>query len=105
MTLQRLVFDKRHSLFIKKTRTFNNFTCLVIIKFIAIDGKFRSVIPHFSGEIDEQDAYKTKIEAIVGQTTFRHLLKRVLTTLRRVNMMRSFSMCLKDRSVGEQCII
>ena len=40
-----------------------------------------SDIPNFTGEIEEQDSYKTKIEqAIVGQTTFKHLLSRALTT-------------------------
>ena len=35
-----------------------------------------SDIPSFSGDIQDQDTYKTKIEAIVGQTTFKHLLSR-----------------------------
>ena len=39
-----------------------------------------SDIPNFTGEIEEQDSYKTKIEAIVGQTTFKHLLSRAPTT-------------------------
>ncbi len=35
-----------------------------------------SDIPSFSGDIQDQDTYKTRIEAIVGQTTFKHLLSR-----------------------------
>ena len=33
-------------------------------------------IPSFSGDIMDQDTYKTKVEAIVGQTTLKHLLSR-----------------------------
>ena len=33
-------------------------------------------IPAFSGDIEDQESYRTKIEAMVGQTTFKHLLTR-----------------------------
>ena len=35
-----------------------------------------SDIPEFSGEIEDQETYRTKIEAMVGQTTFKFLLSR-----------------------------
>jgi hypothetical protein len=33
-------------------------------------------IPEFSGDIEDQERYRTKIEAMVGQTTFKFLLSR-----------------------------
>ena len=38
-----------------------------------------SDIPQFSGEIEDQESYQTKIEAMVGQTTFKFLLSRAPT--------------------------